>query len=92
MLDILVSLRALTAVAKPNKKEIVIENSPLALSFTRQSGAKARPCLRHGRARYALKSNERMMIIAGDLKNSKVFTWKDTAHNRVWYIIANNQS
>ena len=34
MLDILVSLRALTMVAKPTKNEIVLTDTPLKPSFT----------------------------------------------------------
>lgn len=34
MIDVLVSLRALTAISKPNKKEIVISTTSLKPSFT----------------------------------------------------------
>ena len=91
MIDVLVSLRALTAVAKPNKKEINVEASGLVPSFY---GGKSNPkfCLRNGKARYTLKTNERIGHATADWKNCKVWKWKDDARKRIWYIVAHSSN
>lgn len=55
MIDILVSLRALTSVAKPKMSEIKIESTSLKLSYEQNGKSKPRPCLRLGKAKYTLK-------------------------------------
>ena len=90
MIDILVSLRALTAVAKPNKREVSIETTSLNLSFTQNGKSKPRPCLRIGKAKYTLKNNERMGYATADWKSCKVWKWNDESHKRVWYIVAHS--
>ena len=66
MLDVLVSLRALTTTAKPNKKEIVLEDTNLVPSFT---GGRDNPqfCLRLGQkgSRYTPKNKERVAKMDG---------------------------
>lgn len=91
MIDVLVSLRALTAIAKPNKKEINVEASGLVPSFY---GGKSNPkfCLRNGKARYTLKTNERIGHATADWKNCKVWKWKDDARKRIWYIVAHSSN
>lgn len=87
MLDVLVSLRALTSVAKPNKKEIHVEASNLMPSFYGGKGH-ARFCLRLGKTRYTLKTNERIGYASNDLKKCKIWKWKDDTHKRIWYVVA----
>lgn len=52
MIDVLVSLRALTAVAKPNKKEIAVAETALKPSYTSTGKNQRKFCLRLGKARY----------------------------------------
>ena len=91
MLDVLVSLRALTSVAKPNKKEIHIEASNLIPSFYGGKGH-VKFCLRNGKARYTLKSNERIGYASNDWKRCRIWKWKDDARNRIWYVVAPTSS
>lgn len=87
MLDVLVSLRALTAKAKPSKSEIKIEASSLVPSFYGGRN-NAKFCLRNGKARYTLKSNERIGYASTDWKTCKIWKWKDEARKRIWYVVA----
>jgi len=59
MLDVLVSIRALTAIAKPNKKEIEMHTTSLKPSFT---GGRNAPkfCLRNGTTRVTPAKNQRI--------------------------------
>ena len=90
MLDVLVSIRALTEVAKPNKKEINITITALKPSFT---GGRKSPkfCLRNGTTRVTLPKNTRIGQTSGvtkdNLKNCKVFKWHDIK-DREWLIVA----
>ena len=52
MIDVLVSLRALTTVAKPNKKEIAVAETALKPSYTSTGKNQHKFCLRLGKARY----------------------------------------
>ena len=96
LLDVLVSLRAQTKVAKPRREEIDMQPTNLAVSFT---GGRQNPrvCLRHGPkgARYTPKPKERMAQLKGiptkELKRCKVFKWVDIK-DRVWLVIARSQS
>lgn len=90
MLDVLVSLRALTTTAKPKRNEIHIENSSLILSFERIGKGKPRPCLRNGKAKYVLRKSERMAFATDDWKKCKVWKWNDTTRKRVWYVVAHS--
>lgn len=91
MLDVLVSLRALTTVAKPNKKEIHIEASNLIPSFYGGKG-NVKFCLRNGKARYTLKSNERIGYASNDWKRCRIWKWNDDARKRIWYVVAPTSS
>lgn len=90
MLDVLVSIRALTAVAKPSKKEIDMTITPLKPSFT---GGRNAPkfCLRNGTTRYTPTKNQRIGQTSGvnknNLKTCKVFKWKDIK-DREWLVVA----
>lgn len=90
MLDVLVSLRALTTTAKPKRNEIHIENSSLVLSFERIGKGKPRPCLRNGKAKYVLRKSERMAFATDDWKKCKVWKWNDTTRKCVWYVVAHS--
>lgn len=95
MLDVLVSLRALTTTAKPSKREIVLEETSLVPSFT---GGRDNPqfCLRLGQkgSRYTPQNKERVAKLAGiqtkDFKNCKVFRWLDI-NERHWLIVARSK-
>lgn len=94
MLDILVSLRALTTVAKPSKKEIDMLDTSLVPSFT--GGRKAPQfCLRYGGVRYTPRKDERVRIVPGvvskDFKNCHVWEWHDI-NKRVWLIVARSRA
>lgn len=52
MIDVLVSLRALTKTAKPKKNEIVVEETSLTPSYTTVAKGSYQFCLRQGKARY----------------------------------------
>ena len=90
MLDVLVSIRALTAIAKPNKKEIEMSVTSLKPSFT---GGRNAPkfCLRNGTTRVTLAKNQRIGQTSGvtkdTLKNCKVYKWNDIK-DRDWLIVA----
>jgi hypothetical protein len=90
MLDVLVSIRALTAIAKPNKKEIDMTITSLKPSFT---GGRNSPkfCLRNGTTRVTPAKNQRIAQTSGvnkdNLKNCKVFKWNDIK-DREWLVIA----
>lgn len=90
MLDVLVSLRALTTVAKPNKKEVSVQLSPLSLSYTGTKNGKPRPCLRQGKARYTLGRDERLGYATKDLHHVNVYRWDDEQRKRVWYVVAHS--
>lgn len=90
MLDILISLRALTAIAKPSKKEIVVSQTSLKPSFT---GGKQSPvfCLRLGKARYTPQKHERIGFSStAPLKDCKIWKWYDI-NKRHWLIVAPSQ-
>lgn len=90
MLDVLVSIRALTAIAKPSKKEIKITTTSLTPSFT---GGRNNPtfCLRNGTMRYTPKRNQRIgrtsWVTNDILKVCKVYMWHDIK-DREWLIVA----
>lgn len=87
MLDVLVSLRALTAIAKPNKKEIVMSETSYIPSYTTIAKGHKALCLRIGRARYFPKKNERIAATTKFIYGCKVYDWVDI-NNRFWLIIA----
>ena len=89
MIDVLISLRAVTKVAKPNKNEIALSETPLKPSIT---GGKQSPvfCLRIGKARYVPQDNERIVRTTNDLKNCEVFKWHDHK-KRSWLIVAKSR-
>lgn len=89
MIDVLISLRAVTKVAKPNKNEIALSETPLKPSI---SGGKQSPvfCLRIGKARYVPQDNERIVRTTNDLKNCEVFKWHDHK-KRAWLIVAKSR-
>ena len=89
MVDVLVSLRAVTKVAKPNKKEIALSDTSLKPSMT---GGKHSPtfCLRIGKARYTPQSNERIVRTTTDLKDANVYKWYDIK-KRSWLIVAKSR-
>ena len=90
MLDVLVSIRALTAVAKPKKSEIKMVLTNLKPSFT---GGRNTPkfCLRNGTTRYTPTNKQRIGQTSGVnkdvLKNCKVFKWIDI-NDREWLVVA----
>ena len=94
MLDVLVSIRALTAVAKPKKSEIKMAVTPLKPSFT---GGRKTPkfCLRNGTVRYTPSNNQRIgqtpAVNKDNLKKCRVFKWLDI-NNREWLIVALSES
>ena len=89
MIDVLVSLRAVTKVAKPNKKEIALSDTSLKPSMT---GGKHSSifCLRIGKARYTPQSNERIVRTTTDLKDANVYKWYDIK-KRSWLIVAKSR-
>ena len=90
MIDVLVSLRALTTTAKPKKNEIVISETSYTPSYTTISKGKRVLCLRIGRARYFPAKNERIASTTNYIYGCKVYDWVDI-NNRCWLIIAPNQ-
>lgn len=92
MIDVLLSLRALTVVASPRKIEVDInlERTTLVPSCT---GGRKNPkfCLRMGRARYTPKPNERIRRVTTDLKKCEVWRWFDIK-NREWLIVAHSKA
>lgn len=89
MIDVLVSLRALTKVANPKKKEIVVEETALSPSYTTVAKGTFRFCLRQGKARYVPKANERVVktnTVAQNLKGSNVYRWN--SYKRIYLIVA----
>ena len=90
MLDVLVSIRALTTIAKPSKKEIQMTLTNLKPSFT---GGRNNPkfCLRNGATRYTPTKKQRIGQTSGVTKdvfnNCKVYKWKDIKE-REWLIVA----
>lgn len=87
MLDVLVSLRALTLTANPKKNEIVISETSLIPSYTTVSKGRRKLCVRLGRARYNPKKNERIVSTTNVIYGCKVFDWVDN-NNRFWLIVA----
>lgn len=89
IIDVLISLRAATKVAKPSKNEIALSETSLTPSMT---GGKKSPifCLRIGKARYTPQKNERIVRTTTDLKNCHVFKWYDHK-KRSWLIVARSQ-
>ena len=93
LLDVLVSIRALTEVAKPNRKEIELKLTQLQPSFT---GGRNKPrfCLRNGAARYQPRQNERVGQVPGvtkdNLKKCHVYRWNDI-RGRSWLVVAPNE-
>lgn len=89
MIDVLVSLRAVTKVAKPSKNEIVLSDTSLKPSIT---GGKKSPvfCLRIGKSRYTPQKNERIARTTNDLKDCSVFKWHDIKQ-RIWLIVAKSR-
>lgn len=90
MIDVLVSLRALTKVANPKKKDIEIEATAFKPSYTRIDPAKPTFCLRTGKTRYVLQSNERIGFATNIFKGALVWLWNDNFKQVKWYIIAHN--
>lgn len=90
MIDVLVSLRALTTVAKPKRTEIKISATTLTCSFTTH-GKKKIPRLRLGKAQYALEKNQRVGYATQDFKNCQVWKWVDVPRKRVWLIVAHSE-
>lgn len=91
MIDVLVSLRALTTTAKPNKKEIAVSETPLKPSLTSVGSKSYQFCLRIGKARYTPQSNERIARTVQDFKGCNVYKWHDIK-NRSWLIVAKNKN
>ena len=90
MIDVLVSLRALTLVAKPKKSEIVMSETSYTPSYTTIAKSKRQLCLRIGRARYFPAKNERIVSTTNFIYGCKVYDWVDI-NNRCWLIIAPSQ-
>ena len=90
MLDVIVSLRALTAVAKPKKSEIRLIVTQLRPSFT---GGRNAPkfCLRNGNARYFPEKQQRIgqtpAVNKDNLKKCHVYRWNDI-NGREWLIVS----
>lgn len=84
-IDVLVSLRALTAKAKPKKTEIKLENTDLR--FSRVNGKSRQPCLRRGMSMVKLKSDERL-VTASQGTLTLVYKWNDVNRKKpkTWYI------
>lgn len=92
MIDVLLSLRALTVVAAPRKIEVELNMYPTTLVPSCTGGRKhPRFCLRQGRARYTPKANERIRRVTEDLKNCSVWRWLDIK-DREWLIVAHNKA
>lgn len=93
LMDVLVSLRALTKVASPKKNEIKLQATSLVPSFT---GGREKPtfCLRNGTARYTPSGKVRIGQVAGitskDFKKCHVWRWDDI-NGRKWLIVARTQ-
>lgn len=92
MIDVLLSLRALTVVAAPRKLEVDLnlESTNFVPSCT---GGRKKPlfCLRLGRARYTPKPNERIRRTTTDLKGCSVWRWYDIK-DREWLIVAHSKA
>ena len=89
MIDVLISLRAVTKVAKPNKKEIALADTSLKPSITGGKHSSSF-CLRLGKARYTPQSNERIVRTTTDLKDANVYKWYDIK-KRSWLIVAKSR-
>ena len=87
MIDVLVSLRALTKTAKPSKKEIAVADTPLKPSFTSVGKGSYQFCLRIGKAKYTPQKGEFVARATNDLKGCSVFKWYDYK-KRSWLIVA----
>lgn len=93
LMDVLVSLRALTKVAHPKKSEIQLHETPLVPSFT---GGRENPkfCLRNGKQQYNPSGKVRIGRVAGitskEFKVCHVWRWDDV-NDRKWLIVARNQ-
>ena len=89
-IDVLVSLRALTAQAKPKKTEIKLESTDLR--FSRVNGSSRRPCLRRGKAMVRLKADERL-VTASQGMLTLVYKWHDIYRkkSKTWYIACTSQ-
>ena len=93
MVDVLVSLRAITKMAKPKKEQIKLALTSLKPSFT---GGKRAPefCLRDGKTRYIPSGKVRIGRASGimhkDFKNCQVWRWDDFK-GRKWLIVARNE-
>lgn len=90
-IDVLVSLRALTAQAKPKKTEIKLESTDLRFSVDRAGGTK-RPCLRRGKSRVNLGADERL-VTASKGRLTLVYKWRDVNRKKpkTWYIACTSQ-
>lgn len=93
MMDVLVSLRALTKIAHPKKSEIQLQETSLVPSFT---GGRGNPkfCLRNGKQQYNPSGKVRIGRVAGitskEFKVCHVWRWDDV-NDRKWLIVARNQ-
>ena len=90
MIDVLVSLRAATLLAKPTKEEIVLVQTPLMPSFSGPKNSR-KFCLRNGKARYVPKDNERIRRAAADLNNCHVWKWQ-RFNKGTYLIVAHSKS
>ena len=93
MIDVLVSLRALTKTAKPKKNEIVVEETSLTPSYTTVAKGSYQFCLRQGKARYVPQKKELIVRRASeisDVRDCKVYRWHDY-NKRVCLIVARSK-
>lgn len=100
MIDVLVSLRALTKTASPKRSEVKVTQTALVPSFTQSGKNKPVFCLRLGKAKYQPASNERIGHAqkgrpTKEWKNCHVYKWIDNhrgkGKDRVWLIVARSQ-
>jgi len=92
MMDMLVSLRALTKTARPKKNEIKLQSTALTVSWKRVGGKNV-PILRNGGAEYTPQSGESILWDRDHVTQyrlCKVWRWKD--YKQTYLIVALNQS